>query len=75
VILKALREEAGLTQAELARRIHTDPAYLSRAEAGNATPSRTFLERAMAATGFNVTACVDANRPRGRSRADVAAPK
>lgn len=49
--LIAARAKAGLTQAELARRMGTTQAVVARLEGGKAQPSTRTLERFAAATG------------------------
>lgn len=49
--LSRARRSAGLTQAELARRMGTTQSAISRAEAGWSMPSLDFLERFVGATG------------------------
>lgn len=43
--IKAIREKAGMTQAELARRAGVDRSYLSKIENGKQKPSFAFVER------------------------------
>ena len=43
--IRALRKEAGMSQAELAERIGVDPGRVSRYEAGRITPSADALVR------------------------------
>ena len=43
-ILRACRKRAGLTQEELAYRLHTDQANISRYEAGKQEPSISFFQ-------------------------------
>lgn len=45
------RSKAGLTQAQLARRMHTTQAVIARLESGRAKPSTRTLERLASATG------------------------
>lgn len=45
------RGQAGLTQAQLAERMHTTQAVVARLESGRAKPSVRTLERFAAATG------------------------
>lgn len=49
--LTRARRRAGLTQAELARRIGTDQSVVSRAEGGWVTPSLTYIARVVTETG------------------------
>ena len=48
------RRGAGLSQAEVARRMGTRQSVISRAEAGRARPSLDFLERFSRATGVPI---------------------
>ncbi|MGH8571099.1 MAG: helix-turn-helix domain-containing protein [Gammaproteobacteria bacterium] len=50
-LLKRIRTEAGLTQAELARRLGTTQTAVSRLERWDANPRIATLERAIRATG------------------------
>lgn len=54
-ILREARKEAGLTQDELARRIGTDKAYVSRVEHGRTVPTVATFYRIVAALGMQVT--------------------
>lgn len=49
-VIKA-RLESGMTQAELARKIKTKQANISRFESGNVTPSIPFLQKIAQAFG------------------------
>jgi len=51
--LKKLREEAGMTQTELAQRVGVDRSYINKIENKNVKPSLALLER-IAAT-FNIS--------------------
>lgn len=51
--LKKLREEAGMTQTELAQRVGVDRSYINKIENKNIKPSLALLER-IAAT-FNIS--------------------
>jgi transcriptional regulator with XRE-family HTH domain len=53
--LRAARQEAGLTQAELARRAGTSPATISAYEHGRKVPSVETLSRLLAVAGARVT--------------------
>lgn len=53
VMIKA-RAHAGLTQQELARRMHTTQAVIARLESGRVKPSTRTLERLAAATGLRL---------------------
>ena len=53
-ILLATRKEAGLTQAELAKRIGADKSYISRIEKGITVPSVATFYRIAAAMGRTV---------------------
>jgi transcriptional regulator with XRE-family HTH domain len=48
------RAEAGLTQAQLARRMRTTQAVVARLESGRVKPSTRTLERFAAATGMRL---------------------
>lgn len=48
------RNEAGLTQTELAKRMGTSQAYVARLESGRENPSTRTLQRFAAATGHRV---------------------
>ncbi|MBR1543305.1 MAG: helix-turn-helix transcriptional regulator [Muribaculaceae bacterium] len=46
------RKQAGVTQAELAKRIHSSKSYISRLEHGEFTPSAGLLFQILNALGF-----------------------
>jgi ribosome-binding protein aMBF1 (putative translation factor) len=48
------RAHAGLTQEQLAQRMHTTQAVIARLESGRARPSTRTLERLSAATGMKL---------------------
>jgi ribosome-binding protein aMBF1 (putative translation factor) len=48
------RAHAGLTQEQLAERMHTTQAVIARLESGRAKPSTRTLERLAAATGMRL---------------------
>lgn len=48
------RKKARITQAELARRIGSDRAYISRIESGKIEPKASTLYRIMTALGFQI---------------------
>jgi transcriptional regulator with XRE-family HTH domain len=50
----AARTQAGLTQAQLAQRMHTTQAVIARLESGRVKPSTRTLERIAAATGLRL---------------------
>jgi len=52
-IIKA-RASAGLTQEQLAQRMHTTQAVIARLESGRVKPSTRTLERLAAATGMKL---------------------
>ena len=56
------RERHGLTQARLARRIGSDRAYVSRVEAGKASPTVDWAARALAAMGEELVLGVQRSR-------------
>jgi transcriptional regulator with XRE-family HTH domain len=70
--IRDLRErQAGLTQAEVARRAALEPAWLSRIESGTANPSWGTVRRICDALGVrlaDVAALADPERPRGGRR-------
>jgi len=49
-----VRADAGLTQEELAKRMHTTQAVIARLESGRVKPSTRTLERLAAATGMRL---------------------
>ena len=53
-ILLDARKNAGLTQAELAKRIGADKSYISRVEKGLTVPSVAMLYRIVSAMGLTV---------------------
>ncbi len=53
MIIKA-RAHAGLTQEQLAERMHTTQAVIARLESGRVKPSTRTLERLAAATGMRL---------------------
>ncbi len=53
-LLKGARAEAGLTQAELARRVGTTQTAIARLERWDANPRIATLERAVRATGHRL---------------------
>lgn len=48
------RTQAGLTQEQLARRMHTTQAVIARLESGRVKPSTRTLERLATATGMRL---------------------
>ena len=54
-LLRSLRQQAGLSQAELARRSGTSQPAVARLESGEASPSLATLTRLAAAAGFAVS--------------------
>lgn len=76
LIAKALisaRTQAHLSQAELARRIGTHQANVSRWEGGKAVPSTRTLQRIATATGLELVIAFKRRRSRrGRRGADAA---
>lgn len=54
-LLMDARKEAKVTQAELAKRVGVDKAYISRVERGITVPSMTTFAKIAAALGFSVT--------------------
>ena len=53
-VLLDARKQAGVTQAELARRIGSDKGYISRLERGLTTPTISTFYRIVSALGFSV---------------------
>jgi ribosome-binding protein aMBF1 (putative translation factor) len=51
----AARQRAGLTQAEIAKRIKTTQSVIARLESGRSLPSARTLQRYAKATGSRVT--------------------
>lgn len=51
ILLRTARKEAGLTQAELARRVGTTQSAVARMERPGANPTVNWLDRALAAAG------------------------
>lgn len=52
--LAAKREELGISQAEVARRMSSTQPYVSRFESGEIDPSHSFEDRFAAAIGYSV---------------------
>jgi ribosome-binding protein aMBF1 (putative translation factor) len=63
------RLAAGLTQAEVARRMGTTQAVVARLEAGGREPSTRTLRRFADATGHRLTIAFAPMSPAGKSRA------
>ena len=55
-LLRAAREQAGLTQRELARRSGTSQSVVARIEQGRTDPSSATLARLLAAAGYELRA-------------------
>ena len=53
--LLSMRTEAGLTQAQVAEKMHTQKSNISRLERGNANPSWSTLLKYAHACGFELT--------------------
>jgi ribosome-binding protein aMBF1 (putative translation factor) len=51
-LIRDARKEAGVTQAELAEKIHSSKSYISRLEHGEFTPSAGLLFQILTALGF-----------------------
>jgi transcriptional regulator with XRE-family HTH domain len=68
--LAGSRMEAGLTQVEVARRMGTTQAAVSRMESGRVLPSLVVLERFAQATGRPIELRIG-TRPRTPSRAEL----
>ncbi len=72
-VLIDARARAGLSQAQLAERMHTSQSYIARIEGGRVQPSTAVLERLARATGTRLQIrFVPVRRPRGEV---VAAPR
>lgn len=76
--IRRARQQAGLTQVELARRAGTSQATLSAYERGSKRPSVATLERLLSAAGLRLAVVPGARLPdrgelerRGRVLADV----
>lgn len=61
-LIETLRREAGLTQAELARRLETTQAAISKIETGRSLPSLTVIERIARAIGRPITITLGGTR-------------
>ena len=61
-LIKASRLEAGLTQAELARRMSTTQSAVARLESANSNPRMSTLELALRASGHSLS--VGSRRPK-----------
>ncbi|WP_416137913.1 helix-turn-helix domain-containing protein [Halomonas sp. HK25] len=59
--LISMRQQAGLTQEELARRMHTQKGNISRLERGDSNPGWKTLQRYARACGFDLS--VQFHRP------------
>ncbi|BDE70924.1 helix-turn-helix domain-containing protein [Delftia lacustris] len=72
--LIAAREELGLSQSELARRVDMKPTQLARYEGGRATPRRKVIERLAVALQVNTQWLADgsahAHEPEATMRSD-----
>ena len=65
-VLIDARARAGLSQAQLAARMHTSQSYIARIEGGRVQPSTAVLERLARATGTRLQIrFVPLRRPRG----------
>jgi ribosome-binding protein aMBF1 (putative translation factor) len=64
----AARSHAGLTQAQLAKRMKTTQAVIARLESGRIKPSTRTLERLAAATGMRVRISFEPARAGKHSR-------
>jgi transcriptional regulator with XRE-family HTH domain len=62
-LIKDARENAGLTQAELARRLDTTQSAVARLESPRSNPRIGTLERAIAATGRELELSFRATAP------------
>lgn len=67
-VLIEARARAGLSQAQLAARMHTSQSYIARIEGGHVRPSTDVLERLARATGTRLQIrFVPERRPRGEA--------
>jgi transcriptional regulator with XRE-family HTH domain len=62
-LIKDARKNAGLSQAELARRLQTTQSAVARLESPSSNPRLDTLDRAIAATGQELTLAVSAQAP------------
>jgi transcriptional regulator with XRE-family HTH domain len=62
-VLRAARRRAGLTQAELARRLGVSQAAVAKLESPRANPTVDTLDKALWATGHRLTLDAPARRP------------
>lgn len=67
-VLIGARAKAGLTQEELAKRMHTTQAVIARLESGRGKPSTRTLERLAAATGMRLRISFDPLKAEQRTR-------
>ncbi|MBK6534658.1 MAG: XRE family transcriptional regulator [Deltaproteobacteria bacterium] len=65
--VRAQRAEAGLTQAELARTIHSSQARVAKMEGGDPQASLESMIRALAAAGSRVKLTITRERPKPRA--------
>jgi transcriptional regulator with XRE-family HTH domain len=65
------RAEAGLTQEQLARRMHTTQAVIARLESGRVKPSTRTLERLATATGTKLRISFEPNTVKAERRAHL----
>jgi len=63
VLLRNARTSAGLTQAQLARRLGVAQPVVARLESGSANPTVETLDRALHATGRRLTLATEPYRP------------
>ena len=70
-LVHTLRTEAGLTQAELARRMGTTQSAIARMEGGGARPSLDTLERLAVAVGKDLVVGVGFSLSENRSIAKL----
>jgi transcriptional regulator with XRE-family HTH domain len=62
-LLKSARRRAGITQADLARRLDISQAAVAKLESPRANPTVDTLDRALWATGHRLTLDAPARRP------------
>jgi transcriptional regulator with XRE-family HTH domain len=62
-LIRDARKDAGLSQAELARRLETTQSAVARLESPSSNPRLDTLDRAIAATGRELTLSVIAHAP------------
>lgn len=69
--IREARRRAGLTQAELARRMRTGQSAIARWEAGHRSPTFETVERALARCGFQLETVIRPHVHAGATRAAI----